>query len=101
MDFVQSSQQFTLVRITVLVFMIGTLVFQLQWAQANTALAAENTSTYLPAIRTSSSAHVSATALVPAQVLNLTNWKITLPIGSSGNPTEIKQPQLATYQIDP
>ncbi|MEN9328004.1 MAG: hypothetical protein RI947_812 [Candidatus Parcubacteria bacterium] len=36
----------------------------------------------------------------PAQILNLTNWKITLPIGS-GSPTEIKQPQLNTYMIDP
>lgn len=37
----------------------------------------------------------------PSQVLNLTNWKITLPIGSSKNPTEIKQPELASYNIDP
>lgn len=36
----------------------------------------------------------------PAQILNLTNWKETLPIGSS-KPTEIFQPQLATYTIDP
>lgn len=37
----------------------------------------------------------------PAQKLDLTNWKITLPTGSSGSPTEIKQPQLATFSIDP
>jgi hypothetical protein len=37
----------------------------------------------------------------PAQLLNLTNWKITLPIGSSGSPTEIKQPALNTYSINP
>lgn len=36
----------------------------------------------------------------PGQLIDLTNWKITLPIGSS-SPTEIKQPQLATYSIDP
>jgi hypothetical protein len=35
---------------------------------------------------------------VPAELLELTNWKVTLPIGS---PTEIKQPELATYAIDP
>ncbi len=40
-------------------------------------------------------------ATYPAQILNLTNWKITLPIGSSGSPTEIKQPALTTYKIDP
>ncbi len=43
----------------------------------------------------------TSVATYPAQVLNLTNWKETLPIGSSGSPTEIKQPQLATYKIDP
>lgn len=38
---------------------------------------------------------------VPADVLDLTNWKITLPTGSSGSPTEIKQPTLDSYSIDP
>ncbi len=37
----------------------------------------------------------------PAQVLNLTNWKIQLPIGQSGHPTEVKQPALATYAKSP
>ncbi len=37
----------------------------------------------------------------PSQVLSLTNWKITLPTGPSENPTEIKQPELATFSIDP
>ncbi|WP_331621664.1 polysaccharide lyase family 7 protein [Streptomyces sp.] len=41
------------------------------------------------------------TAQYPAQVLDLTDWKETLPTGSSGSPTEIKQPQLATYAVDP
>ncbi len=36
---------------------------------------------------------------LPSQVLNLTNWKITLPepVGQQISPTEIKQPQLANY----
>lgn len=38
---------------------------------------------------------------VPADLLNLTNWKETLPTGSSGSPTEITQPGLATYSNDP
>ncbi|WFE19605.1 polysaccharide lyase family 7 protein [Solwaraspora sp. WMMD937] len=38
---------------------------------------------------------------VPADVLDLTNWKITLPTGSSGSPTEIKQPALNDFQISP
>ncbi len=36
----------------------------------------------------------------PADFLDLREWKITLPIGSSGSPTEIKQPDLATYKHD-
>jgi hypothetical protein len=38
---------------------------------------------------------------VPAKVLDLTNWKVTLPTGSDEKPTEIKQPALATYSNDP
>lgn len=41
---------------------------------------------------------------LPANVLNLTNWKITLPIDGSDSGTdadEVKQPALATYSIDP
>lgn len=34
---------------------------------------------------------------LPSQVLDLTNWKLTLATGSEGDPDEIKQPQLASY----
>jgi hypothetical protein len=44
---------------------------------------------------------VPSTSQIPAQVLNLSNWKLTLPSGSSGSPTEIKQPALASYKNDP
>jgi hypothetical protein len=37
----------------------------------------------------------------PSQVLNLSNWKVTLPTGSGGIPTEIKQPLLSTYATTP
>lgn len=36
----------------------------------------------------------------PSQVLDLSIWKLTLPTGSSGKPTEIKQPALATYSSE-
>jgi hypothetical protein len=36
----------------------------------------------------------------PSQVFDLTNWKLTLPIGSSGDPDEIKQPGLGTYSSE-
>lgn len=45
-----------------------------------------------------------SSAQYPAQILNLTNWKLTLPIGQPEKPTEIKQdssPSLAQYSIDP
>lgn len=37
----------------------------------------------------------------PSEILDLTNWKITLPIGSDEKPIEVKQPVLATYRLDP
>jgi hypothetical protein len=41
-----------------------------------------------------------AVGAVPASILNLTNWKLTLPIDSShaGSPDEIDQPELSTFQ---
>src|ERR1041385_1470648 len=49
--------------------------------------------------RVKETAPSSTGASFPAQVLNLLNWKLTLPIDTSapGSPDEIKQPQLATY----
>lgn len=38
---------------------------------------------------------------LPSQILNLTNWKLTLPIGQSEKPVEIENPKLETYSIDP
>ncbi|MFI7673137.1 polysaccharide lyase family 7 protein [Actinophytocola sp. NPDC049390] len=37
----------------------------------------------------------------PAQVLDLSNWKVQLPIGEAERPDEVQQPELATYQVDP
>src|ERR1700754_4217801 len=37
----------------------------------------------------------------PAAVLDLTTWKITLPTGASGSPTEVKQPALDSFQVAP
>ena len=51
---------------------------------------------------TETSATTSSTGgSLPANVLNLTNWKLTIPIDANGNQSgtaiEIKQPALATY----
>lgn len=37
----------------------------------------------------------------PSEILNLTNWKLTIPTSSSGVTLEIKQPSLSTYHFDP
>jgi hypothetical protein len=42
-----------------------------------------------------------AAVTYPAQVLSLINFKLTIPTGSEESPTEIKQPALSTFKIDP
>jgi len=37
----------------------------------------------------------------PSGILNLTNWKLTLPTGSSEDPSEVKQPALTGYSKSP
>jgi poly(beta-D-mannuronate) lyase len=39
----------------------------------------------------------------PADLLDLTNWKLTLPIAAEGTskPWEVKQPELGTFSIEP
>lgn len=37
----------------------------------------------------------------PSQVFDLTNWKLTIPMGEAKKATEIKQPELAKYILDP
>ncbi|WP_083752476.1 chondroitinase-B domain-containing protein [Saccharothrix sp. ALI-22-I] len=41
------------------------------------------------------------TCAYPADVLDLTNWYIGLPIGEDESPTNVEQPELDTYEIDP
>ncbi|WP_053171341.1 polysaccharide lyase family 7 protein [Streptomyces sp. SBT349] len=40
-------------------------------------------------------------AELPSEVLDLSDWKVTLPIGEDGDPTEIFQPDLDGYSHDP
>jgi hypothetical protein len=40
---------------------------------------------------------VASTAKFPSDVINLSNWYLTLPTGSSERPDDVFQPQLATY----
>ncbi len=52
------------------------------------------------------SASGASTASRPSQVLDLHNWYLTLPTGSSGEPDTVRQPALTTYsspffQLDP
>ncbi|MCC6235422.1 MAG: polysaccharide lyase family 7 protein [Verrucomicrobiales bacterium] len=43
------------------------------------------------------------TTNLPSTVLNLTNWKLTVPLNTahSGSPDEYMQPELATFRLDP
>lgn len=43
----------------------------------------------------------NASCSVPAQIIDLTNWKETLPTGSSGKPTEITQTALKSFSKKP
>lgn len=44
----------------------------------------------------------TAKHVVPGDVLDLTNWKLTLPVGDEPDEAdEVEQPQLATYQLAP
>jgi hypothetical protein len=49
----------------------------------------------------SGSPSVQAVVTYPAQVLDLTNWKVTLPTGKTEKPTEFLQPALETCNVDP
>jgi hypothetical protein len=40
-------------------------------------------------------------AEIPSDVLDLSDWKVTLPIGGDEDPTEILQPDLDSYSHDP
>ncbi|MEU1664827.1 polysaccharide lyase family 7 protein [Streptomyces sparsogenes] len=58
----------------------------------------------LPAQAGTPAARHDATAArcrYPADVLDLTDWKLTLPTGDEEDPTEITQPRLATFSAKP
>ena len=42
-----------------------------------------------------------SSAPVPGDLIDLSNWKLTLPVGDNGVPAEIVQPQLATFSLNP
>jgi hypothetical protein len=43
----------------------------------------------------------AARCAYPAEVLDLTDWKVTLPTGEDEKPTEITQPELAAFSAKP
>lgn len=52
-------------------------------------------------IATSNAATAAAPCDYPAQQIDLTDWKVTLPTGSGTSPTEIKQPDLSDFSAAP
>ena len=82
--------------ILIFIFISGVL-----FEKHNSTLSRNDTPTFviptLPVVQ-------SKEAPYPAGILNLTNWKITMPFGSEKRPThplEIRQPDLATYKVEP
>jgi Alginate lyase len=47
------------------------------------------------------SERAAARCASPSEVIDLTDWKLTLPTGEEEDPTEITQPELATFSSDP
>lgn len=43
-------------------------------------------------------APTAAAAEFPAELLDLSDWSLTLPTGEEGSPDEVRQPELATYR---
>jgi hypothetical protein len=59
-----------------------------------------------PTPSATSSTEPASEDMLPAKVLDLANWKLTLPSGPADDATEIEQPELATFknkffQVDP
>jgi len=49
----------------------------------------------------SSAMDAGSAAELPAELLDLEPWKLTLPTGDEGDPTEILQPELSTFALEP
>lgn len=108
-----NSQKYAILAAVFFLFLVGILFFQL-YNKPNIA-SSENlavTQSYpsptqifaaVTSIVSSPTAvpSMAPSSRYPSQILNLKNWKITVPLGNSEHPTEIKQPSLARYKIDP
>ncbi len=96
--------------IVALIFLLsGSLIFRPSTTRKKVVAQAPTLTTGVsPTISSAPSATATVTtaptkskAEFPAQVFNLTNWKITLPTGSSGHPDEVKQPELNKFKVEP
>lgn len=81
-----------------LVLLMGLMVFVNTGCGGSTGSGADNNGTSPPLPTPPATA-----GTYPADLLNLTHWKLQLPMDTNhdGNPDEIKQTQLASYAIDP
>jgi len=66
-----------------------------------TTTKSSTTSTNNPSSAPGSAVVTNQPPVYPSTILNLTDWKLTLPIGKSNDPDEIVQPQLAGYSLPP
>lgn len=65
------------------------------------AIEEDSSSDKIPAEKKPDTAKARPDADCPGDILNLANWKQTLPTGKSKKPAEIEQPALADYNSDP
>lgn len=81
---------------TMLILVVGGLLIFSMYKPGEKDSSLESSDKTVP-----TSTQISSSGKFPSEVLDLTDWKITLPIGSSESPTEVKQPVLTNYELDP
>lgn len=109
----------TLITIGLLGVLIGLGLVVLTWrdkqqntslqskeAENNSALSLNNSSpgsAVKPDTNAPTSPSTQAAQKVPGDIINLTNWRLTLPVDTSvqGNPDQIDQPELTSYSQSP
>ena len=112
------NKQYKIVVVILFLFVVGLVLSQLGLFRINSAihgLEKDLTSSFSPVNQTTRQEittvsqnflypSVTPTSIIfiyPAQVLNLREWKITLPFGRDKHPVEIRQPALARYKSIP
>jgi hypothetical protein len=85
-----------------MLFMLGALFLLLAVIAATVSIKRPGTQIAPTIFESPLSTDLSKTlSTQPPNMLDLTKWKLTLPTGSSGDPIEIMQPKLDSFELDP